>query len=334
MVSKQYVFDQGINPDDCLFWCVRNYTLPKEFIRIFTNVLSYPNDVFNNASNKVYQGINFAKSWKNISIVERRVNDFFHGEEFYFYVPNTGLDVSSTLVTMRSCKGYYIIEEGTANYMSPYDLAPVFVGAQRLFFHFAKLFFRRCFILRGSFLTNTYRKFKTYIAILPQSFSKFSGAKYIISNPFEKEILSQRPDVILSIDASLNIYCDEKAPTYVYEKLGILFESKGYRILAYKFHPDYYKNGQLLEHYRTMLQQYFPNLTLIELPKESVIENILNNYHCDFYSDWSSIALYSPLFDCECYSYAKLILQLENYPKYQEAYSRCPTINKESYISL
>lgn len=334
LVSKQYVFDQGINPDDCLFFCVRNYALPEEYTQIFSNILSYPIDVFNNTTTKVFQGINIVQSRKNIAIVERRINDFFYGEEFYFYVPNTGLDVSSTLVTMHSCKGYFIIEEGTANYMAQCELDPVFVGIQRLFFPIAKLLFRRCFTLRKSFLNNSYKKFRAFITILPQSFNKYSGVKHIVSNPFTKEIISSQPDVVLSIDASLNIYCDKNVSQLVYKTLGRLFEDKGYHVLAYKFHPDYYKDEQLLQHYRTIIQQYFSGFTLIELPKESVIENILNNYHCDFYSDWSSVAIYSSLFNCKCYSYANLVLQLGEHPKYQIAYRRCPSINKESYICL
>lgn len=316
LVSKQYVFDQGINPEDCLFFCTRNYQLPTQMANIFHNVKAYPDEVLDRGNTRLLQNNNPFKGRKNICKLESVVRDFFGMEEFSFYLPNTfASDFSSAIVTMEQCKGFFIVEEGSASYHPHSRLVQLFTGWKKYVYIFLRLFLGRYYVLRGDFYSSNHPKYKGTIATSPNAFPEEPGEKIIVSNPFYKEELDEVPQAILSIDASLNIWFNMEVVEKLYQMLSEIFQKKGYQKIAYKFHPDYYKHPDLQQQYRKLLKQYFGE-SLIELPSNSSIENILNTYPIDFYTDFSSIGLYSFLWKGTCYSYMNFLA------KYNDIYAK------------
>lgn len=305
LVSKQYVFDKGINPDDCLFFCVREYKLPERYRSLFKNVLSYPIDVLPNGSLRILENYNIIDAYRNIKLLEEKINDYFNKDTFIYYVPNAQSDCSSAIITMSQCKRFMIIEEGCMSYASK-DVVPcVFIGVKLYLYYFIRIFFYRILAVKNWRLPYNHKKFYGTIAMSSGAFYDTSGEKMIVSNPFDREELSIVPDAILSIDASLPIFFTKETVVDLYIRLLKFFKSKGYTKVAYKFHPNFYFQ-HITEEYREIIHNTFGEL-VYELPSETVIENILNTYDVAFYSDYSSIALYASFLGRKSWSYARFL---------------------------
>ncbi|MBR2771354.1 MAG: hypothetical protein IKD78_04995, partial [Bacteroidales bacterium] len=61
---------------------------------------------------------------------------------------------------------------------------------------------------------------------------------------------------------------------------------------------------------------------MIELGSDVSLENVLMTYHCDFYTDNSSIAVYGNALDVKCYTYMPILRE------YTNAYNNVPLIEK------
>lgn len=315
LVSKQYVFDQGINPDDCLFLCTRNYQLPDQMAKVFHNIKAYPDEVLDKGNTRLLQNNNPFKGRKNVKKLESIIQEFFGESDFVYYLPNAfASDFSSAIVTMPHCKFFYIVEEGTASYVSHEKLPKLFWGWKRPIYYVLRLILNRYYCLRGDFYSTDHPKYRGTIATTSKAFFDVPGEKIVVSNPFFKEIFSEVPQAILSIDASLNIYFDIDVATKLYQMLAKIFDEKGYQKIAYKFHPDFCKKPELMQQYRDLLHQCFGD-SIFELQNNSSIENILNAYPIDFYTDLSSVALYSFLWKGTCYSYVRFL------SKYSDVYA-------------
>lgn len=303
-VAKQYIFERKISPKDCLFLLVRGYRLPKEYLEVFPNVISYPSGILNSGDTRIFQNNNPFKGISNIRVIEKKINQYFHTEAFTFYIPNTFALVTNIIATMKTCQAFYILEEGTASYI-PFHLLPNhLVGIKRPIFLIVKTLFNRFYALRGNAFGTYHPKFKGNISISEKAFADNDGEKIIVSSPFRQITLEIVPNAIWSIDASLKTFFSIEDIENLFFYLRSIFKKKGYTKIAYKFHPDFYNSPDDLILFRTKIDEIFENL-VYELPSSAVLEDILNSYEIDFYTDYSSVSIYAQ--KGTCYSYAQFL---------------------------
>lgn len=305
LVSKQYIIDNGINPDDCLFLCVREYVLPASYKIVFKNVLAYPTEVLPHGYTRLLKNYNIITGFQNIRLLEKKINVFFNNKPFIYYVPNTNLDCSSAIITMPQCKHFFIIEEGDTAYISKNLIPTSFTGTKLFFFYFLRLFLYRFFAVKNWCFPYEQKKFYGTIAMSKEAFYDAPGVKKIINNPFNKEELLIVPDAILSIDSSLLVFFTKDTAIELFNRLFLFFKKKGYTKVAYKFHPIFYSRNAT-DDYHELINNAFGEL-VYELPQEAVLENILCTYPIDFYSDYSAIARYAAFSGRKCWSYANFL---------------------------
>ena len=314
LVSKQYIFDNGLNPDDCLFFCVREYLPPVSYRTLFKNIIAYPTEVLPNKYTRLLENHNIIIGYRNIRILENKINSFFNKSPFIFYVPNTNLDCSSAIITMSQCKHFFIIEEGDTAYVSKNIIPTSFKGIHLFFYFFFRPLLYRFLAVKNWCFPYKHKKFHGTISMSSDAFYDAPGEKKVINIPFDKEELTVIPDAILSIDSSLLVFFTKDIAIELFTKLNIFFKKKGYTKVAYKFHPIFYSQNVIAD-YREIINNIFGEL-VYELPRESVIENILYTYPIDFYSDYSAIARYASFMGRKCWSYAKYLIP------YNDMYSK------------
>lgn len=334
LVSKQYVFDQGINPDDCLFFCTRKYILPEKYKEVFKHTLQFPQDVFHSDEVHFFKNGNIINAYRKVRVIENIVNDFTHDAPFIFYTLNTGGHVHSIIATMCNCKGYYLIEEGaSAYYPLPKSIAQLYTGWRNVLF---KLILRplmpKLFLLKDNIFSTSSEKFRGTIASSKMAFADFQGEHIVTFNPFETINLNVKPDVLISIDGSLCLYdISKKDIQQLYSTLKQKYIHDA--VVAYKFHPIFLSHKSQMEEVRKVLNEVFGKSAL-ELSRDIVLENILCTYHCDFYSDWSSVGIYGNNMGCKCYSYVPLLLGISAHPEYEKAARNLTPILKQCFTFL
>ena len=116
LVSKQYVVDKGINFDDCLFLCSRDFKPGYEHQQLFKYITNYPQDVLrHNVEKCCFQKKIFHRLYK-LHEIEDFILSFCNKDKFLFYTFSTYSHLCCIIVTMNKCSGYYLIEEGSSVY--------------------------------------------------------------------------------------------------------------------------------------------------------------------------------------------------------------------------
>lgn len=337
VVSKQYVFDQGLEPKDCIFICSRNYILPIEYDSIFIQVINYPEDIFLSKEFDFLPKMNLLKGYHNIHILEKHLRSFTQGDAFFLYAMNTGTHLVCAIVTMPECYGYYLIEEGTSSYTERSELAKLYhKRAHEIVLQMLRFISKRLFIVKDHIFSYSTNYYLGTIATSQKAFPNYPKQKIIVSNPFEIIQLSQKPDVVLSVDASFILY---NVPRDTVENVLIrirnIINKENKSNVAYKFHPLYYKDLNTLTLFRDIINQIFGQSSF-ELPPTTVIENVLKTYNSDFYSDVSSVGIYATNFGIHCYSYAKIMVEMLPNSEYSDhiKIDNLPQIIKESYTFI
>lgn len=310
LVINQYFLDRNIDPDDCLFIVNARYRhLPEG--NHYTNFIFFPDELLPDGFKRVFHKNNIITGIKNIKYIENRINEFFHGDLFLMYLTTTSLDYLSALVTMKQCKGYYLMEEGSASYYRKTEIPKLYKGAAYGFAFILSKILPRFFALKCSSFSYDNKYFLGTISTAENAFPDFPGVHIVINTPFTGIELDSVPDVILSIDSSLMISLGDFFPKELYEKIAVFFKNKGYKGIAYKFHPKYFVFPELLAAYREGLTSVFGE-NIVELPESSQLENYFLSYPIDFCSDFSSVGIYASNFGRKCYSYRDLVM--ETYP--------------------
>lgn len=331
LVANQYIIDNKINHDDCLFiLCNRYPKLPEGYL--FKNIILYPNDLFTEGITRVFQNNNVILGFKNIRLVESIINSYFNFDSFMFYTPNTNYDLHSVIATMQQCKGYYLVEEGTASYCPQKDL-PRLVNSPSLLIikWFLRPLLKRFYYLKTSNYATDNKKYLGTIASSERAFIDFSGKHILVSCPFIKVKLETIPDIILSIDASLFI-CMDYFPDRLYAKLfDYLVNVCDYKLIGYKFHPNYNSNPRIIDQYRNGLSKIFGNKAF-EISDGYPLENIFCSYPIDFCSDNSSVGIYASNQGRKCLSYLYLVPYYYPETYYKRLFiDTLPQITKDSY---
>lgn len=327
-VSSHLVFYQcnklieldHLNPDDCIFFFTRNYHCPKKFDEIYKNQIHTEYNVANDKG-RVFEGLHIGKTRKNIKEFDTLVDSFIQGEDFTWYTQHCSNDFCSLFVTKSNCTSYYILEDGLGSYRN-YN-PQTFIGWKFLLYKFIfKPFFSRCFEVKNHFITTEHPKFKGCIATTPYCFPLHQQYLRCIGLPFETTNLSFTPDAVISIDP-LYFWVKKEDEAKIYERLSSFIKQKGYKNIAYKFHP--YFNAQLnaaiKTRYKQLIQKYYGDI-MVELSSDVVLENVLMTYHCDFFTDNSSVAIYAHEMGVKCYTYMPILRE------YSDAYKNVPLIEE------
>ncbi len=335
LVSKQYVLDKGINPNDCLFLCARNYELSSEYQQKFKNVTHYPQDIFGREKEDLSLLKNLFNGFKGLHIIEVFISSFCQGNKFTLYTYSTYSHLCCILVTMSNCEGYYLIEEGSSAY-SDISLVKKSIGRLNLFVQsILAPFFPRFYVIKDHHFSTSSDKYIGTITTSQKALNQLGGEKVIITNPFDKKKLEYSPTAVISIDASLYI-CGVES-----EYIGTIMESlyqfiihkNEHPVIAYKFHPILIE-AKVEKTFKDIISEVFKNTVLMELQADTTIEEILNQYQCDFYSDWSSVAIYAKQMGCTCYSYAQKLARISSNDRYVSMANNMNEILRDAYIQL
>ena len=308
IVAKQYIKETNISFDDCLFITRRNIKLPESLINHTKNIINYPQDILKNGDDRIFVNNNPINGIKNIKILENKINLFFCGDNFSLYLPNTAsCDLMSALVTMKTCSEFYLFEEGLGQYIKRENLRPKkILGMNPFFFKILRCIFPRYYKLRDEQYSMSSHNYVGHIAISEDAFPEYHGKKILINCPFDKISVKFKADVVLSIDAGILHCIDNVNTNKLYNKLAKIFNEKGYKNIAYKFHPDYYVNMDTVNKYRILLKDIFGD-NIKEIEPDMLLENYIITCNADFYSDRSSVGFYVSKYGIKNYSYYNLI---------------------------
>lgn len=313
IVAKQYIKETDISYDDCLFITRRNINIPEGIKNFTKNIINYPQDILKNGDDRIFVNNNLIYGFKNIKLLENKINDFFCEQNFCLYLPNTAsCDLMSALVTMKTCSGYYLFEEGLGQYIKREKLkTKQIMGMNPFVFKTLRCLFPRFYKLRDEHYSMSSNKYVGHIAISEDAFPEYPGKKILINCPFDKIPINFKADVILSIDAGILHYIDDKNTKMLYNKLATIFNEKGYEKIAYKFHPDYYEKKDVLNKYRSLLKDAFGH-NIKEIEPNILLESYIITCKADFYSDRSSVGFYVSKYGIKNYSYYNLIKGISN----------------------
>lgn len=295
-----------LNPDNCIFFFTRNYHCPTKYDTIYKNIIDTDYNVSTN-SGRVFEGLNFIKTKRNIRQFDALVDAYIKGDEFLWYSQICNNDFCSLFVTKTNCKGYYVIEDGVGSYR---EINPqTFTGWKSLLYKLIlKPIWKRCFEVKNFFITTDHPKFKGCIATTEQCFPLHKKYLRCVGLPFEKIDLGFTPDALISIDP-LYLWMKEQHEEKVHQELSKHIKAKKYRCVAYKFHPYFNAkaNANIKKRYIEIINKFYDNVPLYELDSVIAIENVLITYQCDFYTDNSSVAIYASQAGSKCYSYIPII---------------------------
>jgi len=312
-LCNKIVESDGLNPDDCIFFFTRNYHCPPKYDKIYKNIMDTEYNV-DERKGRVFDGIHFLNTRKNIKDFDTLVDSYLHGDDFVWYSQVCNNDICSLFVTKPNCKGYYVLEDGLGSYR---DFNPqTFTGWKYPLFKFIlKPIWRRCFEVKSHFITTDHPKFRGCIATTDYCFPLHQQYLRCVGLPFETIDLGFKPDALISIDP-LFLWMGEDVEEHVYQRLSTYIKSKGYQQIAYKFHPYFFakSNADIKKRYEGLIKRYYGDM-MTELDSSVCLENVLMSYKCDFYTDNSSVAIYAHDMGVECYSYIPILRE------YTDAYN-------------
>lgn len=313
--------------NDCLLFLTRDYTIPDHISVLYPHQTHTSYNLVNSKSGRVFAGANVFKTIRNIRAFDSLIDQFLQDDDFIYYTQVCSNDLTSLMATKPNCHGFYVIEDGLASYR---DINPqTFTGIRHVLYKlFLKPFFHRIYACKNHFVASESSKFLGCIATLPFCFPLHQDKLQVIGIPFETIDLGFTPDALLSIDP-LYLFISENNIKLLYQELAQVMKAKHYKTIAYKYHPNLLAeaNSEIKRYVENVLHDTFGDC-LIELDQSVVLENVLKTYQCDFYTCWSSVALYGTYMDAKCYTY-KAILQ-KYYPKEEidKIISRIPILEK------
>lgn len=317
-LCHRIIEQDSINPEDCVFFFMRNYQCPGKFNGIYTHQIHFEqqSDVKNG---RVFAGIHVVQTRKNIKEFDQLVDSYIKGADFYWYSQICNNDYCSLFVTKPNCKGYYVLEDGSGSYRK--ENPQTFTGWRYWVYKLLlKPFCRRCFEVKNHFITTDHPKFKGCIATTEYCFPLHQQYLRCVGLPFEEEKLDFEPDAIVSIDP-LYLWIEEQYEPVVYQRLSDFIKKKHYKCMAYKFHPNFFskKNVDIKKRYDKLIREYFgPDIK--EIDAKVGLENVLMTYKCDFYTDNSSVAVYGHAMGVTCFTYLPILQE------YTDAYDKEPLV--------
>lgn len=299
-IANKIVELDHIAPEDCVFLLLRGFRIP--------DCLSsrYPNQIVtryntNHGEGRVFQGWRFWNTQSAICEFDNLVDSYLQGEPFVWYAQNCNNDVCSLMVSKANCVAYHVLEDGTGSYR-PYNPA-TFTGLNKWIYKcMLRPIWPRLFCVKGHFIETNHPNFRSCIATSQRCFPLHQSVLRVIGNPFVPEPISPAPDAVLSVDALYVQFTDSQTED-IFRRLGEHISRRGYRHVLYKYHPylTTETNRARYDQYETWIHQYF-TVPMTQLPPTACLENILTAHPCDFYTVFSSVAIYAHGAGCTCYS--------------------------------
>jgi hypothetical protein len=331
-IAHRIIAINGLDKQDCMLLLTRNYTLQEHFSRQYPNQLHTGYNITGSKSGRVFAGANIFKTIKNIRVFDALIDPFVKDDTFYYYTQVCSNDLTSLMATKKNCKGFYVIEDGLSSYR---DFNPqTFTGLRYIIYKlFLNTFFHRIFACKNHFIASESPKFKGCIATLPNCFPLHQDKLQVIGLPFETIDLGFSPDALLSIDP-LYLHFSEDVIRNVYADIAQFIKTKSYKTIAYKYHPNFFAptNTGHKNKVDNILKSLFGD-SLVELDKSVVLENVLQTYRCDFYTDNSSVAIYGSIAGSKCYTYIPILRKYIDTKRLNEIYPNIPFLNK-SFIPI
>ena len=296
----------GLVEKNCVFMTTRNYRLPE-------NIPSYhviETDLnTSEISGRLFAGWRIWKTQQNIRQFDQLINECTRGEDYLFYTQVCYNDLCSVCVTNPHCKGYYILEDGSGSYRT--DEIITFQGFRALLYRLVlKPFFPRIYTLKGKMIETNHPKFRGCIATNEMCFPLHQDKLKVIGLPFHPEPLDVEPQAVISLDPYYKWVTDEQLECVI-QQLGEYINNKHYQRIAYKPHPYLLTNEKhdKYEKYKQFFHRYI-QAELEELGSQVSIENTLMAHKdCDFYTAFSSVAIYAKAMGVKCYTFAPLMRQ-------------------------
>lgn len=289
-----------ISPDDCIFLLLREYAAPQRFRDTYPIQISTAYNT-SNETGRVFQPLHPLRTLQNIKDFDCLVDEHLQGDTFIWYTQTCQNDICSLMVSKQNCRGYYIIEDGTGSYrhVNP----AIFSGWKESFYKvILQPLLPRIFCVKNHFIETNHPLYKGCIATSERCFPLHQSHLRVIGNPFVAEPLSPTPDAILSIDALFTLL-DEKNTEDIFRQMGTFISQRGYKHLVYKHHPYVLAKANLpiYQQYEQWIHTYF-TIPMEQLPASACLENIATAHPCDFYTVFSSVAIYAHIAGCTCYS--------------------------------
>lgn len=305
-LCNKIIETDSLDPNDCIFFFTRNYHCPPKYDQIYKNTITTEYNVQPDKG-RVFAGIHFCQTRKNIKYFDSLVDPYLKGEDFLWYSQVCNNDICSLFVSKPNCKGYYVLEDGLSSYRN--DNLQTFTGWRYPVYKFVlKPFWRRCFEVKNHFITTDHPKFKGCIASTKYCFPLHQQYLRCVGLPFEKIDLGFSPDAVLSIDP-IHLMVEESYEESVFQRISAFLLGKNYKCIAYKFHPYFFAktNSAIKSRYEKLIQKYYGSLPLRELGPEISLENVLMTYKSDFYTHISAVCVYAHEMGATCYSYMPIL---------------------------
>ncbi len=327
LIARKTIEKLQLRNDECILLLLRDYTIPPAYDNLYATVsTSYNVDA---KKGRVFAGANFAKTCKNIKDFDRSIDPLLCGDDFIWYTSVCSNDICSLMVTKPNCKGFYVTEDGFASYR---DFNPqTFVGWRYLFYRvLLKPLWPRIFSAKNHFISSDNPKYLGCIATSTLCFPLHQNDLIVIGSPFETIDLGFVPDALLSIDP-LFLFVSDEVVIDLYSRLADIFKGKDYKSIVYKFHPVFLSesNKKHKEKYNKIIHDVWGEY-IVELDKSVVLENVLQSYKCDFYTDNSSVAIYGSVTGAKCYTYIPILKKHVSADILKSQYS-IPTALREIY---
>lgn len=326
-IAHKIIAINEFSKDECLLFLTRNYSIPDKYTDSYPHQVHTGYNLVNSKSGRVFAGINILKTFKNIQVFDSLIDPFLQGQEFIYYTQVCSNDVTSLMASKKNCHGFYVIEDGLASYR---DINPqTFTGIRYVLYKlFLNPFFHRIYACKNHFVASESPKFLGCIATLPFCFPLHQDKLQVIGIPFETIDLGFIPDALLSIDP-LYLFISENNIKLLYQELAQIMKAKHYKTIAYKYHPNLLAeaNAKIKQYVENVLHDTFGDC-LIELDQSVVLENVLKTYQCDFYTCWSSVALYGSYMGAKCYTYRAILQKYYPQEEIQKIISRIPILEK------
>ena len=306
-ICDKYIAEEGFSKQSCILFLTRDYHIPANFEREYPCIIETDYNQTGQKAGRIFAGANIMKTCKNIKRFDSLVDSYLKGEEFDLYAQVCSNDIFSLFVTKKNCIAYHIIEDGLASYM---DYNPqTFCGAKYWMYRLIlRPLFYRIFAYKNHFISTESPKYKGCIATCNKCFPLHQEKLRIIGLPFQSIDLGYVPDAILSIDPLFMQTSSKEVIKQIYSEIAAFVNVKGYKIVAYKFHPNFDTEMQKENKafYRDIISPLFKS-KLMEIDSRVALENVLFTYRCDFYTGNSSVAIYGKQMGAKIFSYAKIL---------------------------
>ena len=313
-IMLRIVETNAIDKKDCVLFLLRDYHVPESHNAEFPLLIStsYNVDVDHG---RVFAGIRFGQTRRNIRRFDELVDNVLKGEEFIFYTSVCSNDICSLMVTKPNCKGFYITEDGLPSYR--HSNPQTFTGVRYILYRLVlRPLWPRIFEAKNHFIEDRHPKYRGCKGAMENSFPLQRDKLQVVGFPFEKNDYGFHPDAVISVDPLYESMGMERVDRLYRELAEFIEKNQRYNNIMYKLHPRFNAaiNRGRRDEFVALLKRYFPQIG--ELPAGVVLESMLYATKADLYCGNSALALYASQVGVRCYN---MVTMLSDIPGFEVA---------------